>query len=189
MLCDEAWHLEQDPSVVLTPQQKNLFRRYRKEIAVLTSERVPLATKRRHLVRQSGGLFFLPIIGAIAAAAAKAAAVAAPIIAKVASVAAPLAGKAALLAKVGAAAAKTGMGAAKAALPGLAKAALPRIAKAAIVNAATSAFSNTVAAPTPAPIPQPEPPAPAPQEQPVEEVTVPAQPQQGKGWAHRGNVE
>ena len=132
LICNAALNVERNPDIVLTPEQKELFRHHRKAIALLTSPDVPVVKKRVHLVRQSGGFLFLPaLLGAVT---------------KMGSVLAPVAAKAAMKA---ATIAKTVLPMAKAALPHVAKAA----AKQAIQSLGTMGPNLQAAPPPPPPLP------------------------------------
>lgn len=62
-ICNAAYNVAHG-DVHLTPAQKKLFAKHRKEIACLTSTKCSLQRKRKLLVNQKGGLFWLaPLIG------------------------------------------------------------------------------------------------------------------------------
>jgi quercetin dioxygenase-like cupin family protein len=60
-ICNAAFNVEQG-DIHLSPKQKALFRTHRKDIATLTSPRVTLARKRKVIVSQKGGFFFIPAL-------------------------------------------------------------------------------------------------------------------------------
>ena len=63
-ISNAALNIEQG-DIHLSPKQKALFRKHRKDIATLTSPRTSLARKRKVVQNQKGGFFFIPaLIGA-----------------------------------------------------------------------------------------------------------------------------
>lgn len=60
-ICNAAVNVEQG-DIHLTPKQKTLFRKHRKDIETLTSPRASIARKRKVVQSQKGGFFFIPAL-------------------------------------------------------------------------------------------------------------------------------
>ncbi len=58
-ICNAALNVERGDVIQLSPKQKALFRKYRKHIAILTSN-ASIKRKRSTLQSQKGGFFFIP---------------------------------------------------------------------------------------------------------------------------------
>jgi hypothetical protein len=63
VISNAAYNVEQG-DIALTPEQKRLFAKYRKQIAKLTSPTVSLANKRKALLSQRGGFLLPALLGA-----------------------------------------------------------------------------------------------------------------------------
>ena len=63
-IANAALNAQQNPSVVLSPDTRNLFQHYSKSFDLLTNRNTPIGQKRKHLL-QKGGAF--PILAPILA--------------------------------------------------------------------------------------------------------------------------
>ena len=60
-ICNAAVNVERG-DIHLTPKQKAVFRKHRKDVATLTSARTSIARKRKVIQGRKGGFFFIPAL-------------------------------------------------------------------------------------------------------------------------------